>query len=171
MSPEKWRREVTFAGYHAVEIRGNGTRKFEASSDYEPIRVLTLLTALLTPVPRYMLEPEIHEHRPHWTIEHLSAGNIPYIRASSKRSLGQEDIESVITDYIFLPNGLLVRADHGKVVTTWQKPFFFGGQAVPQRIVVNAMGREVLTRRHTHRASCSDRYSSSCCPEPQQNRA
>lgn len=34
LSPRKWRREVTFGSYHALEVRAQGARKFQASSDY-----------------------------------------------------------------------------------------------------------------------------------------
>ena len=36
LSPEKWRREITFGDYHAVEVRADGVRKMQSSSDYEP---------------------------------------------------------------------------------------------------------------------------------------
>ena len=66
VSPEKWRREVTLGTYHAVEVRADGVRKFQATSDYEPSRVLMLLRALLYPMPRFLLEPEIQEEHIHW---------------------------------------------------------------------------------------------------------
>ncbi len=46
LSPETWSREVTFGTYRAVETHVGGVREFQASSDYEPSRVLMLLDAL-----------------------------------------------------------------------------------------------------------------------------
>jgi hypothetical protein len=82
ISPEKWRREVTLGSYHAVEVRADGVRKFQASTDYEPSRVLMLMRALLFPMPRYILEPKIQEQQLHWKVEHLTAGTLPFVRIS-----------------------------------------------------------------------------------------
>jgi hypothetical protein len=49
MGPHHWRREVTFGGYHAVEVESPQGRKMQYSSDYEPSRVLMLLDALFSP--------------------------------------------------------------------------------------------------------------------------
>ncbi len=77
LSPQRWRREITFGSYHAVEVRADGVRKMQSSSDYEPSRVLMLLSAVLAPIPRSILEPELDEAKMHWKVEHLTAGKLP----------------------------------------------------------------------------------------------
>jgi hypothetical protein len=58
LSPHEWRREVTLGGYHAIEEDSGGVRKMQASSDYEPSRVLMLLNALLNTIPRNFASTE-----------------------------------------------------------------------------------------------------------------
>ena len=52
MELHRWRREVTFGAYHAVETDSGQARKMQASSDYEPVRVLMLMESLLFPVSK-----------------------------------------------------------------------------------------------------------------------
>jgi hypothetical protein len=87
LSPEKWRREVTFGAYHAVEVRADGARKFQASSDYEPSRVLMMLRALLIPIPRLLVEPELQEIHLHFQLSHRTAGTLPYVRIAFTQDL------------------------------------------------------------------------------------
>ncbi|HUA15243.1 MAG TPA: hypothetical protein VMG31_08085 [Verrucomicrobiae bacterium] len=39
MAPAQWKREVTFGGYHAIEVESAAGRKMQATPDYEPSRV------------------------------------------------------------------------------------------------------------------------------------
>ncbi|HEX4310587.1 MAG TPA: hypothetical protein VHZ25_11205 [Acidobacteriaceae bacterium] len=144
LSPEKWRREVTLGSYHAVEVRADGVRKFQGTSDYEPLRILMLLGPLLSPVSRYLLEPELKSHPEKWKLEHLMAGSMPYVRASSSQVFGQEDLTRNLSSYDFLPTGILVRAVGLNMVTTWSDDVLWSGRVVARSIVVSAMGHSLL---------------------------
>lgn len=52
LEPHRWRREVILGDYHAIEQQSGRFRKMQASSDYEPLRVVMLMEAILFPVPR-----------------------------------------------------------------------------------------------------------------------
>jgi hypothetical protein len=139
LSPEKWRREVTLGTYHAVEVRADGVRKFQATSDYEPSRVLMLLRALLYPMPRFLLEPEIQEEHIHWKMEHLVAGTLPYVRISFTADLGGFGPDP--RSYEFLPDGTLVRSeDYNGVMASWQNDARFAGKLVPRHFEVQGAG-------------------------------
>lgn len=139
VSTEKWRREVTLGDYHAVEVRADGVRKFQASSDYEPSRVLMLMNALLYPMPRYLLEPEIQERHIKWKLEHLTAGTLPYVNITFTEGYYGPRPRS----YEFLPNGILVRSeDYNGLMASWQGQAVFGGKLVPRHFEVQGAGLE-----------------------------
>ena len=143
LSPEMWRREVIFTGYHAVEVRANGVRKYEADSDYEPSRVLMMLDALLYPIPRNLISPEFPESHENWKLEHLVAGTIPYV-VTTHRERGMND-DWFYYSYSFLPHGTLVRSDFYGLVTSWDKDSTFAGKLVPLHFECQAMGQTLLT--------------------------
>lgn len=144
VSPEKWRREVSLAGYHAIEVRADGVRKMQASSDYEPSRVLMLLNALLSPIPRNLLEPRLEKDPPDWTVKHLSVGGLNYVQLSSRWTAPINGI-TYYTDYNFLPSGVLIRTeDRTSMMTSWQGFTPFATRIVPGQIAVQAMGRPLL---------------------------
>lgn len=147
ISPETWRREVTLDTYHAVEIRADGVRKFQATSDYEPSRIMMLLGALLDPIPRAVLEPELYEDHSHWRVEHLTTGAIPWVRISTKYGLGRGASEA--RAYDFLPNGTLVRREdeYTELLTSWDGDGAFGGKLVPRHLSVqgSGLGRFMVT--------------------------
>lgn len=149
MTPKRWRREVTFGGYHAVEVF-DVVRKFQASSDYEPTRVLMLLRALAYPIPRYLIEPELEEEtvvpwieRPHhFKVQRLTAGPLAYIHISWRGDDPPLDAET----WDLLPSGLPVRLiDRFGLVTTWQDQAAFAGRAVPGHFAIQALGSNLLT--------------------------
>jgi hypothetical protein len=142
LSPEQWRREINFVAYHAVEIRANGERKFQASSDYEPSRVLMLLRGLLCPIPRYLLEPEIQESHIHWKTEHLNTGNLQWVRISFTEDHGKFGTET--RAYDFLPNGILFRWEeqHTALLTSWEDEEPFAGRLVPRHMTVRGAGMD-----------------------------
>lgn len=143
-SPEQWRREVTLATYHGVEVRAGGVRKMQASSDYEPSRVLMLMDALLSPVPRRLLEPQLEKRPLVWTVSHMSVRGIPWVRLSAQWEMGNNRAESFA--YNFLPSGILIRADDDtSMMTGWEGFRAFAGKVVPGRVTVRAMGRDLLT--------------------------
>jgi hypothetical protein len=56
LAPDKWRREVSFGTYHAVETQETSKHTFQASSDYEPKRLLLFMRMI---APRTMEDPPI----------------------------------------------------------------------------------------------------------------
>lgn len=141
LAPRQWRREVTLGSYHAVEVQNDRTRKMQASSDYEPSRVLMLLEALLNPIPRNLVSPELDSTQKAWKIERHTADNLAYVRISRTKI----STHSFVIEYILLPNGLLVESNQLGLTTGWQDDYVFGGRAVPKHFTVQAAGRNVLT--------------------------
>ncbi|HKO19021.1 MAG TPA: hypothetical protein VJU82_09050 [Acidobacteriaceae bacterium] len=152
-SPRQWRREVTFGSYHAVEVQ-DGVRKFQATSEYEPSRVLMLLRALLYPIPRYLIEPELQDNpgdshsaiankKLPWKVKHLSAGKLDYVELSYRVDDGKcIDMAA----YDLLPSAVPVRlTDRMGLTTAWEKQTSFGGKAVSQHLTVTAMGRDLVS--------------------------
>ncbi len=124
LAPHQWRREVTLAGYHAVEVESEKGRKFQASSPYEPSRVLMLLNALLEPIPRNVVSREYgREGVSGWSVDHLSSGNVSLVRID--KSFGDERGTSDSIFY-FLPGGLLVLGNEYGLSTKWQNHTIFG---------------------------------------------
>jgi hypothetical protein len=144
VSPNQWRREVTLANFHAIETHSERGRKMDASSDYEPSRVLMLMEALLNPIPRYSLSPEMQEPRIHWKIDRASVQGHSFVRISTS-----SDVSSRITGgtaYVFLPEGMLLQSNESDIVTTWEDDVLFAGKAVPRRISIQAgAARDLLT--------------------------
>lgn len=149
LSHEAWRREVNFGAYHAVEVRAGGVRKFQASSDYEPSRVLMMLRALLVPVPRIFLEPQLDETPLHWKVQHLAAGSMQYVQVSlTQRLWNNAHTDTIASD--FLPAGILVRTkDIYGLTTSWQDGQVFGSHWVPRRFTVQGLGNDLVTAEVT----------------------
>ena len=154
-SPKQWRREVSFGSYHAIEVFDE-VRKFQATSDYEPSRVLMLFRALLYPIPRYLIEPELEdeplqlrlEHPHHWKVQHLTAGRLAYIHLAWRGDDPPHFSDAMTWD--LLPNGLPVRLiDRFGLVTSWQDQTAFGGRAGPGHLAVQAVGRDLVTASAT----------------------
>lgn len=136
LSPEKWRREVTFGSYHAIEVRADGVRKFQASSDYEPSRVLMLLDALLNPIPRNLVSPELIDGTAEWKVASLmTSGGMPWVRINSNSPWGE---------FAFLPDGILVRSEAEGITTSWESDVVFSGKAVPRHLTVQAGNRKLV---------------------------
>lgn len=144
LSREKWRREVNFGTWHAVEVRANGVRKFEASDDYEPGAVLILLRSLFKPVFGDWLQPELGGEVPKWKLEHRTAGSLSYLRISYNHVFGQSEFSTWLSSYEILPAGILVRSGEGSVTTSLQDDRVFGGRVVPGRVTISAMGHVLL---------------------------
>lgn len=142
LSINTWRREITFPAYHAVEVRANGVRKYQADSDYEPSRVLMMLDALFYPIPRNLTSSEYPESQWNWKIEHLVAGTMPYVNITH-RERGMNDNWFYYL-YEFLPNGLLVRSDYLGLVTSWSQNTVYGGKSVPLHLEIEAMNRKLV---------------------------
>lgn len=139
VAPTKWRREVTLGGYHAVEVQSEAGRKMQASSDYEPSRILMLLEALLYPIPRDLSSPALGGHD-WWKLESGTTSNLSYTKIS--RTYGTHP---VLMAYLFLSTGELVQSIDQSVVTDFTGPRIFGGRLVPQRIRVQGGTNDLLT--------------------------
>jgi hypothetical protein len=144
VAPRRWRREVTLGSYHAVEVQSQTARKMQASSEYEPSRVLMLLEALPYPIPRDLSSPSLSEGHQKWKIENGAVGGLSYVRIS--RTLGPQD---VVHTYLFLPTGVLVQSVEVGIVTSWQDQTSFGGKLVPRHFGVQGGTRELLTAHLT----------------------
>ena len=142
LAPHRWRREVSLASYHAVEVQSGSDRWMQASSDYEPSRVLMLMEALLDPVPRNLVDPELNEIPLGWKVEHRAAGDLAFVRIGRTWTTS---LRPFVFAYLLLPNGMLVQSDQAGLVTGWQDEVNFHGRAVPQRITVGAGQRPLLT--------------------------
>ena len=140
VTPTKWRREVTFGSYHAIEAQSEAGRRMQASSDYEPSRVLMLLEALLYPIPRDLVSPSLMKGHPRWKIENGAVASLSYVKIS--RTSGPfDDLHA----YLFLPKGELVQSIEAGIVTSWQSQIIFGGREVPRHFGVQGSTQDLLT--------------------------
>ncbi len=149
VSPEQWRREITLGTYHAIEARGGGVRKLQASSEYEPTRVLMFLDALCNPIPRDLISPELIDKHAGWKIQHPTAGPLQYVRISSSTEAGYNGrTHQLKHEYDFLANGVLIRNEESDYIsTTWQDFVVFGGKIVPRHLMAGAMGSTLIDGR------------------------
>jgi hypothetical protein len=143
LAPHTWRREVALAGYHAVEVESEKGRKMQASSDYEPSRVLMLLNALLAPIPRNFASQEFrHSGASGWTIDHLTKGDLSLVRISRGEGGGAG---GDLTDaFYFLPHGLLAIRNEFGLETHWEDDSLFTGKVFARHITIKAGERELL---------------------------
>jgi hypothetical protein len=154
VSPHQWRREVTLADYHAVEVESPKGRKMQASSDYEPSRVLRLLWALFEPVPRQFYSEEFRQKNGAklkegtlWDgsklkLEKVTVAGQPFVRVSETR----KDRDFTYADiFFFSPQGNLRLADRWGIVNTWENEILFNEKIVPQRLSVKAGKRDLVT--------------------------
>jgi hypothetical protein len=145
LAPHEWRREVTLANYHAVEVDHAGVRKMQANSDYEPSRVLMLMEALLNPISRSLLSRDLGGDLSDWKIENKNGGRIPFVLISNNISNKWTANKTVfINQMIFLPNGLLIQSNQTGLITGWQDDIAFAGKVVPRRISVEGAGKDLL---------------------------
>lgn len=149
IAPHQWRREVTLADYHATEVESQRGRKFQASSDYEPSRVLMLIEALLYPIaPGFLTSRTIYEDLDgrEWkfksSIDHLSSGSLSLVRINERYS--DQDL-SENTTYYFLPHGVLVSSVERSLETDLQDDFLFAGKVVSRHITLKTADRTLLT--------------------------
>jgi hypothetical protein len=132
VTPTRWRREVTFGRYHAIEVQSEAGRKMEYSSDYEPSRVLMLLEALLYPIPRRFSSPLRMGQHLHWKIKNGAAGGRPYVM------IGDDP------GYLFLPTGELLQSMYDGAVTDFANPRVFNGRLVAQHIQIQGGSKQDL---------------------------
>jgi hypothetical protein len=133
VAPHKWRREVIFGSYRAIEVESQAGRKLQASSDYEPSRVLMLLDALLYPIPRmFSSEVRMGQHL-HWKIKDGEINGQPYVM------IGTGD-----PAYLFLPNGELLQSIYFGIATNFTNPAGFHGKLVSQHIQIQGGNKQDL---------------------------
>lgn len=142
LAPHEWRREVTFGAYHAVEVENAAGRKFQTTSDYEPSRVLMLLTALYHPISRWVLEPELLKHPPKWDLRHLTLQDLSITEVSWRDPAVRYPDGYA---YDLLPNGAPARMVDNGITAIWEKEAAFGGKIVPGHLELSAVGRTLLT--------------------------
>jgi len=154
VSPHQWRREVTLADYHAVEVESPQGRKMQASSDYVPSRVLRLLWALFEPVPRQFYSEEFRKKSgvklkegslwdgSQLKLDQVTAGGQPFVRVRESRS----DRDFTYADtFFFSPQGKLILADRWGIVNTWEGETLFNGKSVPKHLSVKAGKRDLVS--------------------------
>ncbi len=148
MGPHRWRREVTFGAYHAAETDSGRARKMQASSDYEPVRVLMLLEALLFPVPRDVAWPLRKDPTLNWKMKRSSVPSadqthaIDFVQVSRSEAA---DRCGYFFSYLFLPDGMLVQRNDQGLAYGWQDQMRYGDKIVARHVTVQAGGRELLT--------------------------
>ncbi len=142
LAPHKWRREVKLADYHAVEVESDQGRKMQASSEYEPIRVLMLLNALLNPIPRNLVSREFkHEGASGWTVDHLSKEDVSLVRISKTLEFSGTEFSDV---FYFSPSGLLLLRNQQGLETRWEDVSLFSGKPLPKYLSVKTGERNLL---------------------------
>ena len=138
LSPQQWRQEVTLGSYHAIETQTGRVRKMQASTDYEPSRVLMLLEALLDPIPQNAITPELNRIPLGWRIEHKSAAGLQFV-SITRTLVGSR--HTIGFAYVFLASGLLVQDNEAGLVTSWQDHAVFADKVVPSIGARPAYGR------------------------------
>ncbi len=143
ISVDQWRREVTLAGYHAIEVKSEaGGRKMQTSSEYEPSRILMLLDALYYPIQRNLVSKEFRDRGGSgWKLDHVMFGGKSLVRIS--KSIGDETAD--YTDaFVFQPHGLLNMRNFDGLSTIWTDYVPFAGNLVPRNLTIMAGDRELL---------------------------
>jgi hypothetical protein len=146
LEPHKWHREVTLGDYHAVEVEGDGGRKMQAGTDYEPSRVLMLLDSLLTPVPKSLFSKE-NGRSGHWKADTVKAGDTTLMRLSS--SFGNQHADFFDSYYFHLTTGLLLMSNSKGLITLRSGFQVFDNKAVPKDLVIKAGERTLLEAQIT----------------------
>jgi hypothetical protein len=108
----------------------------QASSDYEPSRVLMLMEALLNPISRLSLSPELQEHRLHWKMDRSSVQGHSFVRISASADVSSHMTRG--TAYVFLADGPLLQSNEDDIVTEWEDDALFAGKLVPRHISIRA---------------------------------
>ena len=143
LAPHKWRREVTLGDYQAIEVESDKGRKMQASSDYEPSRVLMLLTALYEPAPRRLLPGESGVYRTEkWSIGPVSVAGVPLVELLSSFSMTERSPFVVHNEFYFLTEGALVLEKTAGILTSRLDDVSFSGKIVPRKITIEAPGQK-----------------------------
>ena len=141
----RWRREVTFGDYHAVETDSGVARKMQASSDYEPVRILMLLEALLFPVPKDVAWPFPKGPQLNWKMKRSSVPSADQTHTIDFVTIERINECGYYYSYIFLPNGLLLQRYDEGLAFHWQDQMHYGDKVVARHISIQAGGRDLIT--------------------------
>ncbi|MGB7985178.1 MAG: hypothetical protein WCF54_08460 [Terracidiphilus sp.] len=141
----RWRREVTFGAYHAVETDSGLARKMQASSDYEPVRVLMLMEALLFPVPKNVAWPNPSEIPLNWKMKKNSILSADKIHTIDFVKIERMEECGYYYSYLFLPSGLLLQRNDEGLAFGRQDQMRYGDKVVARQITIQAGGRNLLT--------------------------
>lgn len=143
LDPHQWRREVTLGSYHAIEVESAQGRKMQASADYEPSRVLSLLTELYNPIGQGALTTEYKDMvSQRWSIDQLIKDGVSFVRISQNLGNGRE---STADAYYFQPHGhLFLQTSYSRAVI-WEKYVRFADKDIPTHLTIKAGERELLT--------------------------
>jgi hypothetical protein len=144
LEPHKWRREVVFGKYHAIEIDSGGSRKLQSSLDYEPSRVIMLLDALLSPVPKALASREFGKGSG-WATDHLESGGLKVVRLS--KSSGSQRAEYSDSFYFDQESGDLMMSNLQGLITIWSQSIAFGDKVCPQSIVIRNGEQELVNAK------------------------
>ncbi len=139
-----WRREVTFGAYHAVEIDSGLARKMQASSDYEPVRVLMLMEALLFPVPKNVAWPNPSDIPLNWKMKKNSVPSADHTHSIDFVKIERTAECKYYFSFLFLSDGLLVQRNDQGLAFGWLDQVRFGDKNVARHILVEAGGRDLL---------------------------
>jgi hypothetical protein len=145
MDLHRWRREVTFGAYHAVETDSGVARKMLASSDYEPVRILMLLEALLFPVPKNVAWPFPKDTPLNWKMKRSSVPSTNKTHTIDFVKIERTGECEYYFSYLFLPDGLLVQLNDQGLAFGWLDQMRYGDKNVARHISVQAGGRDLLT--------------------------
>lgn len=161
LSVHQWRRETTFAGYHAVEIDSGGVRRMQSSSDYEPGRLLLLLSDLFVPIPRTLISAEYQdsehwEQKGKWEIEPVKSGEVPLVRVGRRQLEGASTIRDT---FFFYHNGFLALRNDWGLVFFHEGATSFAGKAFAKRISIRAGERELVSADVTVEPAQADAVS------------
>jgi hypothetical protein len=144
MEPHRWRREVTFGSYHAVEVFANGVRKFQATDDYEPSRVHTLLEELIDPLSRRLFSEEYRPKHDDRILSKIAIGGIDLVRISyMDTNVGGVAFKGA--SYYFQLSGVYFMRSGGGMSLQIAKYAVFEGKLVPGSLELNAGTRKLLT--------------------------
>lgn len=122
LGPDRWRREVSLGGYRAVEVQEASKHTFQASSDYEPKR-LVLLLRMIAPTTREDLPTIADDGHFDWKIQ---PGANRLVHSPSTTLAPWSIID-------FNPDGS-PSSESGSAETRWSDYEEFSGKAVARTI-------------------------------------
>jgi hypothetical protein len=144
MEPHRWRREVTFGSYHAVEVFGNGVRKFQSTDDYEPSRVFQLVGLLGNPLDAREYSKEYLPKHDDRTLSMVKVGGVDLVRVSyPDEANGGVTFKGAA--FYFEVNGRLLMTSAQGISYEYSSYVALASKIVPRLIEESAGSRKLLT--------------------------